>query len=447
MKILKYIIALAFFIPISIYGQEIALKHSGTQYDAFENPEQSGFEKDLSKRNAISIFPAFHMLFNFKGVSSNGFKELLLSQNIDSTTFSDIGLAKMNRTNIKTNIYLFTYRILKSEKNDKELGFSVQLREDGRAKITNETFALIQSFNNFSPTSYQGIFNDKGINQSYWQFNVNYRQKYDDQWAFGGKVGLIDGISYNKVAITTSDFAINTLTNSYSANFVGNYYSSFGTDTFKIKQLYPDLKNLGLSVSGGVAFTSKKGFYFTVNIKDLGFIHWNNKTSVKYSYNNTITIANASSSNADDRFYTAFSNIANNNPINKNLYSTLNTKIDVAVSKRFKNYMPVFVISKSTFRSDGQIGLLNNFKWRILNLGINPIYDFNSGLNLGTQLMLKSPNMEFYIGSEAFKPTQNLINGIQKDDINIIDKTPRASFYMGLTMKFEKKDTRFWRCK
>ena len=66
MKIVRHLIVLALLIPLSIYGQEISLKHSGTQYDAFENPEQSGFEKDLSQRNAISIFPAFHLLFNFK---------------------------------------------------------------------------------------------------------------------------------------------------------------------------------------------------------------------------------------------------------------------------------------------------------------------------------------------------------------------------------------------
>jgi hypothetical protein len=272
------------------------------------------------------------------------------------------------------------------------------------------------------------------MNQSYWQFNINYRQKYNDQWAYGGKVGLIDGISYNKIDIKSSDLAINMLANSYTTNFVGKYTSSFGTDTLKIKQLFPDLKNLGLSFSGGISYTNKKGYYFSANIKDLGFIHWN-KSSVKYSYNDAITITNASASNADDRFYTAFSNIANNNPVNKSFYSALNT------------YMPVFVISKSTFRNDGQIGLLNNFKWNILNLGINPIYDFNSGLNLGTQLMLKSPNMEFYIGSEALKPTQNLIKGYYKQDETIGDKTPRASFYLGLTLKFEKKNSKFWLCR
>lgn len=446
MKLFKLLFIIILLIPIAVTGQEISLIHSGTQYDAFENPAQSGFEKNLSKRNAISILPAFNLLFNFKGPSSIAFKELMFTQDITNTPFNDIGSAKTNRTNFSTNLYLFTYRIIKSEKNDKELGISFQLKEDARAKITNETFALIDSYNNFTQPVYQDVLNGKGINQSYWQFNVNYRQKYNEQWAVGGKIGLIDGISYNKLNVQSSDLTINTLTNSFSTNFVGKYNSSFGDDTLTTKLLLPDFKNLGLTLSGGISYTSKKGYYFTAHLKDLGFIHWH-KSSVKFSFNNTITVANANSNTADDRFITDFSNIANNNPVSTGFYSSINTKIDVAVSKRFKNYMPVFVISKSTFRSDGQVGVLNNFKWNFLNLGINPIYDFNSGLNLGTQLLLKSPNMEFYIGSEALKPTQNIIKGFNNRDETIGNKTPRASFYMGFNIKFEKKESKFWLCK
>jgi hypothetical protein len=446
MKLFKLALIVVLSLPFMAKGQEISLTHSGTQYDAFENPAQSGFEKNLSKRNALGILPAFNILFNFKGPSSMAIKELLFTQDISNTAFNDIGSTKINRTNFSTNLYLFTYRIIKSEKNDAELGISFQLKEDARAKITNETFALIDTYNNFTQPVYQDVLNGKGTNQSYWQLNVNYRRKYNEQWAYGGKVGLIDGITYNKLHVKSSDLSINTLTNSYSANFVGNYYSNFGDDTLSTKLILPDLKNLGLTVSGGISYTSKKGYYFTAHLKDLGFIHWH-KSSVKFSFNNTITVANANSNTADDRFITDFSNIANNNPVTYGYYSSLNTKLEVAVSKRFKNYMPVFVISKSTFRSDGQIGVLNNFKWNILNLGINPIYDFNSGLNLGTQVLLKSPNIEFYIGSEALKPTQNMIKGFKNSDETIGDKTPRASFYIGFNFKFEKKESKFWLCK
>ncbi|TKB99017.1 DUF5723 family protein [Pedobacter cryophilus] len=436
MKKIWYL-ALIIFFPTSVFSQHIALTHSGTQYDSFENPVQTGFTKELSRKYAITIFPALNALLNFKGGSETAFKNLIFNRTVSGSTFNDIGLGNSNQLYLKNSFYLFTYRIYKTVNYNRELGFALQFKQDGKANISNESFAIFDSYKNFNKTSYLNIFNNKAYNQSYWQLSVNYRENYDEKWGFGGKFSLLNGATYSKMNISNSSLQINS-SNSFISSFKGNYISSFGTDSLTYKKLLPNLKNLGLAISGGVSYTSKKGLYLTLNINDLGFIHWN-KSTPNYTFDDEITVTNANSANAANRFSNAFGSIINNNLTNKKFNTTIDTKIVLAASKTFNNYKSVFVFSKSTFRSDGQIGLLNNFQKNAFNFGLNTIYDFNSGLNLGSQLLIKSPNSEFYIGSESLFPSYYLAKGYLKKDENIGKNNTKGTFYMGLNVNFGRK--------
>ena len=83
--------------------------------------------------------------------------------------------------------------------------------------------------------------------------------------------------------------------------------------------------------------------------------------------------------------------------------------------------------------------MLNNFRKNAFNLGLNPIYDFQTKLNFGTQLLVKSPNAEFFLGSEQLFPTYYLAKGYIQNNENIGKSQPTANFYMVLTMKFGNK--------
>lgn len=436
MKKIWYL-ALIIFFPTGVFSQQIALTHSGTQYDAFENPVQTGFTKELSRKYAITIFPALNAFLNFKGGAETAFKNFAFNRTVAGSTFSNLGLGNNNHLYLKNSFYLFTYRIYKTVEYSRELGFALQFKQDGKANISNESFAIFDSPKNFNQSSYQNIFNNNAYNQSYWQLSVNYRENYDERWGFGGKFSLLNGATYSKMNITNSSLQINS-SDSFISSFKGNYISSFGTDSLTYKKFLPNLKNLGLAISGGVSYTSKKGLYLTLNINDLGFIHWN-KSTPNYSFDDKITTTNANSVNAANRFSNAFGSVINNNLSNKKLNTLIDTKIVLAASKTFNNYKPVFVFSKSTFRRDGQIGLLNNFKKNAFNFGINSIYDFNTGLNLGSQLLIKSPNAEFYIGTESLFPSYYLAKGYLMKDENIGKNNPKGTFYMGLNINFGKK--------
>ena len=125
-------------------------------------------------------------------------------------------------------------------------------------------------------------------------------------------MSLLDGATYSDLNVNASTLNINKAANSFKTTFTGNYTSSFGTDTITVKKALPDLKNLGFAISGGASYTSRNGLYLTLNIKDLGFIHWN-KTTPTYSFDDATTITNANSADAGNRFGVAFGSIINNN--------------------------------------------------------------------------------------------------------------------------------------
>jgi hypothetical protein len=426
------------FAPILSWAQNISLTHSGTLYDASENPVQQSFQVDLSRKYQITILPAINAFIYFKGEAAIPFKNLLFNRSLKGADFSNIKLgdANYNRINLNENLYLFNFRIFKTVDYDRELGFSLQFKDEANGNITNETFALLNSYQNFTKSSYKKILNNNGYNQSYWQLSVNYRENYNERWAFGGKFSLLDGATYNKINIESSGLQIFP-NNSFQVPLIGNFTSSFGLDSFTYKKILPNLKNLGTALSAGVSYTSKKGTYITLNIKDLGFIHWIKKTSY-YSFNDTIKIKNANSNDASSRFFNDFGRILNTGESNKRFNSLIDTKIDFAASKKLGFYTPVVVFSKSVFNQNGQIALLNNLRRNAFVFSFNPIYDFRTKWNFGSQLLIQSANAEFYLGSESVFPSSQFAKSYLKKDPNS-SGNPKANIYLGLNVKFGRK--------
>ncbi len=434
-KIAGFIIV--FLSPLLLFSQNISLNHSGTQYDSFENPVQQGFQKDFSRKYAVTLLPHLNGFINFKGEAETAFKQFLFTRSFDELNVGSLEQLKTNSFNGNTNIYLVNYKIFKTRNYNRELGFSLQLRDEGLGTITNETILLLNSYKNFSQLEYNNPFNSNANNQAYWQLGLTYRENYNDRWAFGGKLSLLNGLIYNKVAISASHLIINP-NNTYTASFTGDYVSSFGFDELKLNRLFPNLKNLGTAISLASSYQTPSGYYFTANLKDAGFIHWS-KSSGNYAFNSTITVNDPDSAYAATKLFDALKNDVNSTEIKKSFYSKINTKIEFAASKQFGFYKPVLVISKSAFNPQGQIALINNLQKNAFVFSLSPIYDLQSKFNLGSQIMVKSANMEFYMGSEQILPTYSLTKSYLTKNENIGKSNTRAGFYIGINVKFGPK--------
>ncbi len=426
------------FITLLVFktsAQNFSLNHTGTLYDSFENPVEQSFQKDLSRKYAINILPSLFMFGNFDGEAQTAFKKYAFTRVFGASNFSNF--TNDNHLIYDGSLYLFAVKIFKTTNYNREIGVSLKFKDEGNLNISNGTFALLDDFSNFKQSSYSNILNSKGSNQSYWQLALNYRENYDENWGFGAKISLLNGASYNNLAINSSKITIDSDT-SYTASLQGQYKSSFGTDIFSYSKLLPNLKNFGAAISAGASYTSKKGIYLSFNIRDLGFIHWSKKSSV-YNFDDNIKVNGANRFGANNRFFSSFEKILNVTQSNENFNSLIDTKITFTASKDFDFYQSTFVFNKSTFNKAGQIALVNNFRKNALNISINPVYDLISKWNLGSQFMIKSPNAEFYIGSDQVFPTYYFSKGFITKDENIGNGNPRISFFIGLNMKFGKK--------
>ncbi|OAQ40582.1 hypothetical protein A5893_06460 [Pedobacter psychrophilus] len=429
---------LLIFIIFSVFkisAQNFSLNHSGTLYDSFENPVEQSFQKDFSRKYAITILPSLFMFGNFEGEAQTAFKKYAFTRVFGASSFSDF--SKKNNLIYDASLYLFSFKIFKTTNYNREIGISLKFKDEGNINISNGTFALLDDFSNFKQTNYSNILNSEGINQSYWQLALNYRENYNERWGFGAKISLLNGSLYNKLDINSSKLTIDSDT-SYTAGLQGQYKSSFGTDNLSYSKLLPNLKNFGTAISAGASYTSKNGIYLSLNIRDLGFIHWSKKSSV-YNFDDNFTVNGANRLGANNRFFSSFEKILNVSQSNENFYSLIDTKTTFTASKDFDFYQSTFVFNKSTFNKAGQIALVNNFKKNAFNISINPVYDLVSDWNLGSQFMIKSPNAEFYIGSDQVFPTYYFSKGFITKNENIGNGNPRLSFFIGLNMKFGKK--------
>lgn len=422
--------------PGLVYSQAVSLTHSKTLYDSFENPAQSSFDKELSRKYAINLFlPTFNTQFRFKGDAETTFKSIFFEDNSSASGLTQTN--NYNQISASLNLYLLMFKLCRSVNYNQEAGISLQFRNEGDANIPNSTFAFLNTYKNFSQGSYPNTFNGNGFNQSYWQLGLTYRENYNERWAFGGKLSLLSGTSYTDITIQDSRLDINPDT-SFTTAFNGIYTSSFGTETIGLKELIPGLRNPGAAISLGATYTSKKGIYITAHLKDLGFIKWNKETPV-YNFDDEFTIEDADQPGSKKRFSERFGNMLNQNRSTKGFTSFTNANFTIAASKQFDRYKPVVVYVQNINNQGGQLALLNNFSHRALNIGINGIYNFPTGFNLGSHFMIKSPNAEWYIGSEKVFPTYYFSKGYFTKDPNIGKSPTQLDLYFGLSMKFGKK--------
>ena len=65
-------------------------------------------------------------------------------------------------------------------------------------------------------------------------------------------------------------------------------------------------------------------------------------------------------------------------------------------------------------------------------------YNTNGFLQLGGQLMIKSPNVEFYMGSDHLIKSLEILKSYNKNEIIYPNGYTGVSFYMGFALKFGK---------
>ena len=431
-KLLLALLALASFGVAN--AQQYALFGTKTMFDAFENPSQKSFTLDSSRRFSSNFFlPYFGTNAINKGSSKFAIRKLT-QEGVFDTRSLPIGTGEVNHFFENSNIYVAAFRLFKSYKYQKEMGFSWQIRSDAHIDYTNETLAIFDSIQRFNKgQQYTGILDSKGYEQSYHQFSFTYRENWDKRLAFGLKASLLSGILYNKLDIADSYLFIDPAASALLIGLNGNYSSNFSDfDEVNKKNFFPNFKNPGVSLSFGTNYTTKKGLFLMANIKDLGFIWWRSNTQ-RTTINQSKIIENLEDqSNTNQEIKDIFLLSEQS----KKFLAPTNAKLDIYLSKRYGFYKPGLAVSKNLFYKGGDIAFVNTFIANDFSGSITPLYNLNGVFMVGLQAKYQTPNFELFIGTDNLMATSFQTMGMIKNDATVGSGPNGASFYMGVGIKF-----------
>lgn len=418
------------------YAQQFALYNSRTLFDSFENPSQKAYQIDTSKRFAFNFFiPTITVNSSFSGPAESAFKSLIYDGVFNGRDLT-LGENKRNTLSFSTNNYIAMLRMLKAVKNNQEMGISWQIRNDGRVEVTNETFAIFDDYRLFNSSSIQDLLNDDGYNQSYHQFSFTYRRDFKRRLSLGAKFSLLSGISYTQLEVQKSDITIDETEDLIDVSLSGRLRSSFKFDAFEKRMAYPNFKNPGLSFTAGAGYKLRDGWFVLGNLKDIGFIKWS-KEAYEYNFDTgRIIIDNASNSSSDNRLADSLDSRISNSSVNRSYRSIINGKAEVLVNKDFGNYQPNLIISKSIYYKGGDIALVNNYHYRNYVFTASADYNTDQFLQIGGQFMIKTPNVEFYMGSDQIFKSYELIKNFNSGSAPYSRGYTGASFYLGFGLKF-----------
>lgn len=426
---------LVFFILLSTHlsAQQFGLFNTKTLFDSFENPAQKSFVLDSSRQYASNFFfPGLSLNLANKGDSNFALRSLINRGQFNGVYDASgipIGENKRNEAFLETNIYLLTFRLFKSYKYHKELGFSWQVRGDGYANYSNETLVAVDNYNRFS-SSQSGLFNGKAYGQSYHQFSLTYRENYTKRLSFGGKISLLSGITYNNANITNSAINVDPALGLLHVGLSGTYKSNFlDTSEVSSKMLVPNFKNPGLSVGFGTTYKSKSGVFIMANVKDLGFIKWNKDSHSIVLNNGEIVVDRAN--NDQEELKRRIYRLYKGQDVQKSFYTPTNSKIDFLISKTFQFYTPNFIVSKNLMYQGGNVALVNTFRYNEFSASVTPAYNMIGFGMVGLQTMYQTPNFEFYLGTDNLLRTSAL-----RQSVNVTTGYTGTSVYMGMAIKF-----------
>ncbi len=404
-------------------------------FDSFENPVQAAFTLQTSKKYSISILPHLGGDFKFTGDAESAFKNLIVGNPVNASLIKSAD--GMNHISASVNTYLLMFRMFYTAEYQREIGISLQLRNQGNFSLSNTALAIPYSYKFLQPGVYYNSYINNHKNMAFWQLGLSYRENYNAKLAFGAKLSYLSGAVYSHMDINRSRILMEPRT--FNVQMAGAYTSSFGTDGLSAQSLIPGFKNPGFALSLGTSYTFKNKLYLTAHLKDAGIIFWNKKTP-QYVFVDQFDIKKNEQRPYKDLFYNAFHDmIKDSETPSGSFYELLDSPIEFALSKRYNQFKPVIVVSKNLSNSGGFLALQNNYTYRSLNVSLNASYHLHKNFNIGGLLMLKSDNAEFLIGTEKLIPSYKVASGYLSKNEDKISNPIQSDVFMGLNIKFGRR--------
>ncbi|MES2279751.1 MAG: DUF5723 family protein [Bacteroidota bacterium] len=441
----RFLIVLFFLLlHFRLSAQQFSQYNTGTLYDTFENPSQKAFIPDSSRKYAFNLFmPNFGTDLTLTGDVQAALKNRAFLGHYNDNDLS-LGKQKFNYINTNFNAYFFMLRFYSGTNGNQEFGISAQTRYEGRGNFSDESVEILANNARFTKPSYSDLFNTKFNYQLYHQIGISYRTDVDDQLSVGFKLSALMGVVANKVNINHSIINFDRPHDQAFLSVSGNYAASFEPGKFTTHDLLPSFKNPGASISLGTSFITDDKTHIQFNVKDLGFIHWSS-LSVVGEFNNTGIIRGLSQRGVEDSIANTAAALVQSRGVEHSFTTPTDSRMELSASKSYWingsaiKYSPTAILSKQLFYTGFTGALVNHFQYQNLVGTLTGSYDDMHLFSLGAQFMVKSPNGEFFIGSDRIGQTASLIRSATygpSGQTNTNASYTGANFYIGFSIKF-----------
>ncbi|RWY53726.1 DUF5723 family protein [Mucilaginibacter gilvus] len=441
----KFLLAFSLLLfTLHSFGQQFSQYNTGTLYDSFENPSRASFTPDSSRKYAFNFFlPNFSVNSFLTGNSQVPLKSRAFLGNYTTTNLV-FGQNRLNRINANLNYYSIMYKAFTNLDGNAEIGLSMQTKIEGRGIFSDESVALFNGPTAFKNDHYDDIFNNSSTYQAYHQVSFTYREKINRQIAVGVKLSALMGIRYQKIDVATSALDIDRPNDQAFLSMTGKYKLNYIPGTFTTHDYLPTFRNPGAAIGAGVSLRTRDAFNLQFNLKDLGLIRWSSRSN-SYNFASIDVISDFSSNRRERNIYEAAKNVAKTNNVLGSFVTPTNAKIEISANKTYwldynsqYRYSPTLILSKEMFFDGVTAALVNPITHGNYTLTLTTAYNNYKILSVGGQFMIKTPNAEFFIGSERLFPTGRLLFAATKSagQINRSASYTGADMFLGVTFKF-----------
>jgi hypothetical protein len=116
----------------------------------------------------------------------------------------------------------------------------------------------------------------------------------------------------------------------------------------------------------------------------------------------------------------------------------INGKAELMLSKEFGNYKPNLILSKTIYYDGGDLVLVNNYHLKNHVLTASAAYNTTGILQIGGQYMIKTPNVEFYIGSDQLIKSYEMLRNYVKQCFTLHQRIYRCFILYGVWFKIRE---------
>jgi len=442
---MKQFLLVCFFFLLAAKGfsQQFSQINTGTLFDSFENPSQRAFVPDTSKKYAFNfIIPNFNANFSLTGdVQSTLVSRAFGGKYNDGAL--QIGKGNNNNFIFNGNAYLLMFKVFGSVQGDTEFGVFLESKAEGKGSFTDETIAAYNGTGAFANSVYDNVFNDHYYEQIYNSIGFTYREQViKKRLSIGFKLGFLMGINYGKLDIAESHVNFDQVNNTATISLRGRFYQSKGPGNVDYRSFLPTSRSPGAQISMGATYKTDDNIFVQGNIKDLGFIDWYEKSTIA-NFNLTETAKDLNLKTRENSVAGVVNSILRDGKLAQRFTTLTDAKFELSAMKSYwldedmnVKYSPTVIASKELWYNGFAAGMVNHFQYRNYHGSLTVSYDNANLLNVGLQLMVKSYNGEFYIGSDKLMQTVALAAARSNYSSYSNGSFTGASFFMGFSYKF-----------